>query len=158
MWHCLHEPTFSHFSRTLTCDRRTDTQRQLISAQASTARVKTGITHPWKVLFHNRLRKKTEAEMANSGLPGKQLSKRDRVYYSYNLQWKDLFIFVDWVKVLQTTRHILEMLFPANLVLRKQIKTSLLPAALRTVQSAVFKLLRNRFCGFSPHRGGTLHR
>jgi len=26
VWHCLHDPTFSHFSRTLTCDRQTDRQ------------------------------------------------------------------------------------------------------------------------------------
>jgi len=24
VWHCLHDSTFSHFSRTLTCDRQTD--------------------------------------------------------------------------------------------------------------------------------------
>ena len=41
---CLRDPTFSRFTRTPTCDRRTDrrtdTRRQLIPALASVARVK----------------------------------------------------------------------------------------------------------------------
>ena len=32
MWRCLHDPTFVHFSRTPTCDRQTDTQRQHVYA------------------------------------------------------------------------------------------------------------------------------
>jgi len=41
---CLRYPTFSRFSRTSTCDRRTDTRRQLIPALASVERVKTSIS------------------------------------------------------------------------------------------------------------------
>jgi len=37
--HCLCNPTFSHFSRTLTYDGRTYTRQQLIPALASVARV-----------------------------------------------------------------------------------------------------------------------
>ena len=44
VWHCLRDPTFSRFSRTPTCDgrtnRQTNTRRHLISALASVGRVK----------------------------------------------------------------------------------------------------------------------
>ena len=40
MWRCLRDPAFSRFSRTPTCDRRTDTEWQLIPALASVVQVK----------------------------------------------------------------------------------------------------------------------
>ena len=44
VWRCLRDPTFSRFSRTPTCDgrtnRQTNTRRHLISALASVGRVK----------------------------------------------------------------------------------------------------------------------
>jgi len=56
VWRCLRYRTFNRFSRTPTCDRRTnkqtDTQQQLIPALASVARVKMGnIFHRVTVTF-----------------------------------------------------------------------------------------------------------
>jgi len=55
MWYCLHDPMFSRFSRTPTCERwmdgrQTDTRRQLLFALASVAWVKTTRRFPTTTL------------------------------------------------------------------------------------------------------------
>jgi len=63
VWRCLHDPTFSHFSRTPTWDRRTDgqtdTRRQLIPVLASVTRVKTTCPNFTKCSVHVTCRRDT---------------------------------------------------------------------------------------------------